>query len=217
VAAGRDRGRVPAVAAIAAVAVIVSGALPVRTSGPVAAHGSAAAPHRFNPLIPYASFGWLSAGKRITSAYTSAASEELEVGPTGSPHNWDLMVYTADSCNHTSGQLLELLHGGHRPTLSPGHQAVGLCPAGDRFLPPSARSYPRPSGRCGRPRPLTEPRRFPRRHSPAVSPAPDPPPPGRRRNIPAGDLAEPDRRRAGEYGDRLLWDLRGAVLPSVSR
>lgn len=78
-------GGVPAVAAIAAVAVIVSGALPVRTSGPVAAHGSAAAPHRFNPLIPYASFGWLPAGKRITSAYTSAASEELGVGPTGSP------------------------------------------------------------------------------------------------------------------------------------
>ena len=111
-------GGVPTVAAIAAVAVIVvSGALPVRTSGPAAAHGSAAAPHRFNPLIPYASFGWLPPGKHITAAYTSAASEELEVGPTGSPRSWALLVYTADSCNHTSGQLLELLHGGHRPTL----------------------------------------------------------------------------------------------------
>jgi hypothetical protein len=108
---------VPAVAAIAAVAVIVSGALPVRTSGPAAVHGSAAAPHQFDPLIPYARFGWLPPGKHITAAYTSAASEELEVGPTGSPHSWALQVYDAGSCNHTSGQLLRLLHGGHQPTM----------------------------------------------------------------------------------------------------
>ena len=79
--------------------------------------GSAAAPHRFDPLVPYAGFGWLPAGRHITVAYTSAASEELEVGPTGSARSWALIVYTAGSCNHTSGQLLELLHGGHRPTL----------------------------------------------------------------------------------------------------
>lgn len=109
-------GGVPAVAAIAAVTVIVSGALPVWTSGPVAAHRSAAAPHRFNPLIPYASFGWLPPGKHITSAYTSAASEDLEVGPTGSPRSWDFMIYTAGSCDHTSGQLLSLLGASRRPT-----------------------------------------------------------------------------------------------------
>lgn len=108
-------GGVPAVAAIAAVAVVVSGALPVRTSGPAVVHGSAAAPHRFDPLIPYASFGWLPPGKHITSAYTSAASEELQVGPTGSPHSWALLVYNAGSCNRTSGQLLSLLRASHRP------------------------------------------------------------------------------------------------------
>ena len=108
-------GGVPAVAAIAAVAVIVSGALPVKTSGPAVVHGRAAAPHRFDPLIPYASFGWLPPGKHITSAYTSAASEDLEAGPTGSPHSWALLVYNAGSCNHTSGQLLGLLRGSHQP------------------------------------------------------------------------------------------------------
>ena len=110
-------GGVPAVAAIAAVTVIVSGALPVRTSGPAAARGNVAAPHRFDPLIPYASFGWLPPGRHITSAYTSAASEELEVGPTGSPRSWDLLVYNAGSCNHTSGQLLSLARASHRPTM----------------------------------------------------------------------------------------------------
>jgi hypothetical protein len=110
-------GGVPVVAAIAAVAMIVGGMLPARTSGPVAVRGNVVTPHRFNPLIPYASFGWLPSGKHITAAYTSAASEDLEVGPTGSPRSWDLMVYTVGSCNHTSGQLLRLLHGGHQPTM----------------------------------------------------------------------------------------------------
>ncbi len=107
-------GGVPVVAAIATVAVIVSGALPVRTSGPVAARGNVASPHRFDPLVPYAGFGWLPAGRHITAAYTSAATEELEVGPTGLARSWGLIVYTAGSCNHTSGQLLSLLLGGRQ-------------------------------------------------------------------------------------------------------
>jgi hypothetical protein len=110
-------GGVPAMAAIAAVAVIVGGALPGGRSGPVADRGTVAAPHRFNPLIPYASFGWLPPGRHVTTAYTGAAAEELETGPSGSPRSWALLVYAADSCNHTSGQLLGLLHDGHQPTL----------------------------------------------------------------------------------------------------
>ena len=109
-----------AVPVVAAAAVVVSGALPLGASGHRPAETperQAAAPHRFNPLIPYASFGWLPPGKHVTTAYTSAASEELEVGPTGSARSWNLMVFAPGSCNHTSGQLLGLLHGGHQPTL----------------------------------------------------------------------------------------------------
>jgi hypothetical protein len=110
-------GGVPVVAAIAAVAMIVSGAPPVRTSGPTVGQRSAAAPHRFDPLVPYASFGWLPPGKHLTTAYTSAAVEELEAGPTGSVRSWALAVYAAGSCNHTSGQLLSLLRTSHRPPI----------------------------------------------------------------------------------------------------
>jgi hypothetical protein len=105
---------------IAVAGVVVGGALPLGPSGhrpAVTQESPAAAPHRFNPLVSYARFGWLPGGKHVTTAYTGATAVELEAGPTGSPRSWTLLVYAADSCNHTSDQLLGLLHGGHHPTL----------------------------------------------------------------------------------------------------
>jgi hypothetical protein len=113
-------GGVPALAAAGVVVAVGLGALPPGAGGPqpvTARHGPATAPHRFSPLVPYAAFGWLPPGKHITQALTSAASEDFEVGPTGSPRSWDLMVYNAGACNYTSGQLLKLVASHGRPTL----------------------------------------------------------------------------------------------------
>src|SRR5215831_16508976 len=113
-------GRMPVLAAAGAVVAIGLGALPSGAGGQrplTAREAPATAPHWFNPLVPYATFGWLPPGRHITQALTSAASEDLEVGPSGSPRSWDLMVRTAGACNYTSGQLLKLLSSNGRPTL----------------------------------------------------------------------------------------------------
>jgi hypothetical protein len=105
------------------------------------ASSSPTTPRRFNPLVPYAVFGWLPAGRHLTSVMTAAAVETFEVGTEGSKNFVGLDVYLPGQCNHSSGQILTLLrrhqhprlactlnwgaHGGH-PTLTNPVTAIAL-------------------------------------------------------------------------------------------
>jgi hypothetical protein len=112
----------------AAVVAAVAGAVFTFGAGrqvpPRADHGSAGgpssaiAPRRFNPLVPYAGFGWLPAGRHLTSVMTAGEVETFEVGTEGSRHFVGLNVYLPGQCNHSSGQILALLRGHQHPQLA---------------------------------------------------------------------------------------------------
>jgi hypothetical protein len=103
-------------AAVAAVAVILAaGAAPDPSAqfGEASAAGAAPdpsaqfgepahAPSRFNPLIPYASFGWLPAGQALVSGGTSRTQMYLTAGPEPGGPAWLLTVYPAGRCTLTA-------------------------------------------------------------------------------------------------------------------
>lgn len=111
-----------AVAAVVAVAAIPFGiggdGPPVAGRAPAGAVGSRTVPHRFNPLVPYAGFGWLPAGRHVTSVMTAAAAETVEVGGEGAKSFVGLRVYLPGRCNHSSGQILALLRRHRHPQLA---------------------------------------------------------------------------------------------------
>jgi hypothetical protein len=78
------------------------------------AHGPVTAPSRFDPLHPYATFGWLPAGESLTYGTTSTNDVELTAG-TGPA--WQLQVYAAGFCDLTSGQVLRQLGRHQQPQL----------------------------------------------------------------------------------------------------
>jgi hypothetical protein len=103
----------PVLAASAAVAIALTGALPLGTSPPTtqqrptsqqarAASGAAqapvAAPAQFSPLQPYASFGWLPSGESVSSGDAGPIGEMLNVG-SGKQLTWQLSVYAAGQCD----------------------------------------------------------------------------------------------------------------------
>jgi hypothetical protein len=100
----------PVLAAAAAAAVVLgTGAapgLPAQTgttpsaSAPPAA-GPARAPSRFNPLVPYASFGWLPAGQSLLSGGTGRAQLYLTAGLPGKPA-FSLSLFSAGRCQLTT-------------------------------------------------------------------------------------------------------------------
>jgi hypothetical protein len=65
----------------------------------------ARAPRRFNPLIPYASFGWLPAGLSLLSGGTGRAQMYLTAGPQPGHTALTLTVYSADRCKLTHARL----------------------------------------------------------------------------------------------------------------
>jgi hypothetical protein len=94
----------PIVAAAAAVAIglslsVVSG-VEATKPGP----DSQVAPTRFNPLVPYAAFGWLPAGWREEMGWSFAAALQLEAGRAGSPQP-QLFVYSVGKCALTASRL----------------------------------------------------------------------------------------------------------------
>jgi hypothetical protein len=110
--AGLAGAPVLAVAVIAAVVLTVRPApgAPARagTASPAASASRAsgapapatAAPWRFPPLLPYASFGWLPAGQSLTAGSTGPTEEYFFARP------WSLDVYSASHpCQLTAGQL----------------------------------------------------------------------------------------------------------------
>jgi hypothetical protein len=120
---------VPALAAavVVVVAVVAGGAIPFGTRGQgsttprratAGALGSQTVPRRFNPLVPYAAFGWLPAGRHITSVMTAGAAETVEVGGDGAKDFVGLNVYLPGRCNHSSKQVLALLRRRQHPQLA---------------------------------------------------------------------------------------------------
>jgi hypothetical protein len=77
-------------------------------------HGPVAAPSRFDPLRPYATFGWLPAGESLAQGTTSTNDVDLTAG-TGPA--WELKVYAAGFCGLTSGQVLRRLGLHQQPQL----------------------------------------------------------------------------------------------------
>jgi hypothetical protein len=109
-------------ASAAAVVAVLVGAVATSGSGGAApgrgrapeAHGSVAAPSRFDPLRPYATFGWLPAGESLVQGTTSTNDVDLTAG-TGPA--WELKVYAAGFCDLTSGQVLRQLGLHQQPQL----------------------------------------------------------------------------------------------------
>lgn len=105
---------VPAVAAAAIAGVILAvgavpgiparvGTTPSPGSSPRTAQ-PAQAPSRFNPLIPYASFGWLPATQAIVSGGTGRTQMYLNAGPHPGKTVWSLTLYSADRCKLSAAQ-----------------------------------------------------------------------------------------------------------------
>lgn len=104
----------PVVAAAAVVGVILAvGAapgIPVRV-GTTPSVGSsprpaqpAQAPSRFNPLIPYGSFGWLPAGQALISGGTGRTEMYVKAGPPPGKVVWSLTFYSAGRCKLSTAQ-----------------------------------------------------------------------------------------------------------------
>jgi hypothetical protein len=76
-----------------------------------------AAPQRFDPLVPYASFGWLPPGESLVSGSTGAARMDLAAASKldSTAPTWNLAVYAAGQCDHTARQLTCSAVAGQRP------------------------------------------------------------------------------------------------------
>lgn len=101
--AGLASAPVLAAAAVAAV-VVAAGAVggpPRGAEGPAVGGSHAGATGRFNPLIPYASFGWLPAGQSVRSGGTGRTQMYLNAGPKPGMADWPLTVFFADGCRLT--------------------------------------------------------------------------------------------------------------------
>ena len=122
VSRGRRRFRVrragiasaPVVAAAAVVGVILAvGAAPgiparVGTTPSVGSSPRPAqpvqAPSRFDPLIPYASFGWLPAGQALMSGGTGRTEMYVKAGSHPGKTVWSLTLYSAGRCKLSAAQ-----------------------------------------------------------------------------------------------------------------
>ena len=120
----------PLLAAATAVVIAVTvGLAPAHPrSGPAAAGKGPAAPHQFNPLVPYLSFGWLPAGKSLVMGGVRRTEVSIEGGSKPySAHGWDLNVYAAGQCRFTPAA--KTLKCGAELSNGPGTNIVGPAPA----------------------------------------------------------------------------------------
>jgi hypothetical protein len=152
---------VPVLAALVVAGVVVGVPAPFGPGGNAASQGSKTAspgatpathrplypagrtrvspPRRFNPLIPYAAFGWLPRGTSLNGGQIAATYAYLTAGRSNA---WALTVFTADRCNLTSKQVLTRLQQ-HRQALLDctqnsssgyGYQAISTAPRVDGHL-----------------------------------------------------------------------------------
>ena len=136
-AGGRCLSGTPAVA-VAVVALLASGILPGSAHSPHRSGHPAAGPppvpsRTFNPLVPYAAFGWLPAGNRLIAGTTGRVSQFLAAGPKGSAH-WTLTAISQGRCNLTAGQVLAAAPAG-RPAGAPLRHRPGRTGSADRQGP----------------------------------------------------------------------------------
>jgi len=102
----------PVLTAAAVIAVALTGVLPTGKAAapahrhPAASKGTpvAAAPQRFNPLVPYASLGWLPAGESVSSGATGRIGMFLNAY-SGGHMRWQLWVYARGQCVLTTQQV----------------------------------------------------------------------------------------------------------------
>ena len=110
----------PAVAAVAAVALLSTVAAPAGQQhghrGPAATATTVQAPKRFNPLIPYATFGWLPSGVRLRGGQTAPIRMFLTAGR--GTNAWALTVYAAGRCHPGSTDLIRALRRHQHPVLT---------------------------------------------------------------------------------------------------
>jgi hypothetical protein len=95
--AGLAGAPVLAAAAVAAVALAV-GAAPSRPGPGPALVAPAAAPRQFNPLAPYAAFGWLPSGNPVLIGGSSQSLAFQVAGPGMAQRPWMLDVAAAGYC-----------------------------------------------------------------------------------------------------------------------
>ncbi len=135
----------PVLAASVVMAVALASTVPIgrpdssgdkRASRPAAPTVAAPAPDRLNPLVPYASFGWLPAGEALVSGGGDHASEFLNIY-AGRHFKWQLTVDAARACRlidtasefectQSDGDTQNYL-AGRAPAVN-GHRAFWLSP-----------------------------------------------------------------------------------------
>jgi hypothetical protein len=98
--------------------------------GPAAAGAGPAAPRQFNPVIPYASFGWLPAGTSLYSGENRPAQVFLAAGPRGGLPQWSLNVYARGQCHLTPPGSLQCPYQGRDATAG-RFKITGHAPAVD--------------------------------------------------------------------------------------
>jgi hypothetical protein len=96
--AGLAGAPVLAAAAVAAVVLIAGAGSPLPGPGPAA---TPAAPRQFDPLAPYASFGWLPAGQSLAYGDAARTVQYLLAGPSAGDTPWLLQVYPDGRCRLT--------------------------------------------------------------------------------------------------------------------
>ncbi len=102
VAAAAITGVILAVAAAPGIPAGVGTAPSVRSSPPPAQ--LVQAPSRFDPLIPYASFGWLPPGQALMSGGTGRTEMYMDAGPHPGKVVWSLTFYSAGRCKLSAAQ-----------------------------------------------------------------------------------------------------------------
>lgn len=123
-----------ALAVAAVIAVFVGGLIPAgpRSTGQERSASSPpgrpasprTAPAAFNPLIPYAAFGWLPAGHAFQTGETSPAVDYLAAGRK-SVTDLALSVYSAGTCDLSAAQVLRRVRQYGHAVLNCGSSAGG--------------------------------------------------------------------------------------------
>jgi hypothetical protein len=85
-----------------------------------------AAPRRFNPAVPYVSWGWLPRGQSLVTGTADQAGSYLTAGPRSHVGRWSLATYAAGECRLTGSLLNCALSGsGMRENIRPGPLVSG--------------------------------------------------------------------------------------------
>jgi hypothetical protein len=112
----------PVLAATAVAAIIVgTGALGApgtrRGTGPVTPVFSL--PHRFNPLVRYAAFGWLPPGVPLVTAVSqSLPTEQIALAGSLRTGQYQLTIWAPGTCNRSAAQIRAALRRHHHPQLN---------------------------------------------------------------------------------------------------